>query len=95
MEGSSAEYTWNISKTPDKNIVGGPYLGGNFWANPNGTGFSQTCNDIDMDGICDDPYVIDENNIDYLPLSLKYMPTSNPSRVLHKVPVLNDFPRQY
>lgn len=79
---------WNISKTPGRNIVGGPYLGGNFWANPSGTGFSQTCNDTDMDGICDDPYVIDENNTDYLPLSL-YMPTSNPSHISHKVPLLS------
>ena len=28
----------NYEKTAGANIVGGPYLGGNFWANPNGTG---------------------------------------------------------
>src|SRR5574341_143409 len=29
---------WNITRTTGKNIIGGPYLGGNFWANPISTG---------------------------------------------------------
>jgi hypothetical protein len=33
------------------------------------TGFSQTCTNTDGDGICDLPYVLDENNTDYLPLT--------------------------
>jgi len=49
------------------NIVNGPYLGGNYWANPNGTGFSQTHPDRG-DGFCTEPYVLDANNTDYLPL---------------------------
>jgi PGF-pre-PGF domain-containing protein len=61
---------WNIPKTPGRNIVGGPFLGGNFWANPMGTGFSQTCKDANGDGICDSPYVLDNSNIDRLPLAL-------------------------
>jgi len=60
---------WNISKTAGKNIIGGPNLGGNFWANPNGTGYSQICTDSDSDGICDSPYALDGNNTDYLPLA--------------------------
>ncbi len=62
---------WNISKTEGLNIVGGPYLGGNFWAKPDGTGFSQTHLDTDKDGICDLQYNITEDgfNIDFLPLS--------------------------
>ncbi|MFZ3166810.1 MAG: NosD domain-containing protein [Candidatus Methanoperedens sp.] len=67
--------TWNITKTSGMNIIGGPYLGGNFWANPNGTGFSQTCTDADNDGICDVQYTLDSNNIDYLPLT-KYAATT-------------------
>ncbi len=59
---------WNITKTSGKNIIGGPYLGGNFWALPNGTGFSQTCKDTNNDGICDAQYILDSKNIDYLPL---------------------------
>jgi len=62
--------TLNTTKTAGTSIVGGSYLGGNFWAHPNGTGFSQIGEDLDGDGICDLPYVIDENNIDYLPLCL-------------------------
>ncbi len=61
----------NYEKTAGENIVGGPYLGGNFWANPNGTGFSQTHPDADRDGICDEPYVVnpEEASTDALPLA--------------------------
>jgi len=60
---------WNVTKTSGTNIIGGSYLGGNFWAYPNGTGFSQTCSDSNSDGICDSPYALDSNNTDYLPLA--------------------------
>jgi PGF-pre-PGF domain-containing protein len=59
---------WNVTKTAGTNIVGSSYLGGNFWANPEGTGFSQTHIDSDKDGICDLVYSIREDNSDYLPL---------------------------
>ncbi|MHC1754927.1 MAG: PKD domain-containing protein [Methanosarcina sp.] len=60
---------WNTTKTPGTSILGGPYLGGNFWAKPDGTGFSQICVDSNGDGICDLPYDITENDSDYLPLT--------------------------
>ena len=62
--------TWNITLTEGTNIMGGPYLGGNFWALPNGTCWSQTSNDTDGDWICDLPYNVTEDggNIDYFPL---------------------------
>ncbi len=50
---------WNTAKTAGTNIIGGSYLGGNIWANANGTGFSQTCTDSDNDGICDSSYTLD------------------------------------
>ncbi|CAG1004976.1 hypothetical protein METP3_03668 [Methanosarcinales archaeon] len=64
---------WNITEQPGTNIIGGPYLGGNFWAYPNGTGFSQTCpdNNNNKDGLCDVRYTLTKNNIDYLPLAAK------------------------
>jgi PGF-pre-PGF domain-containing protein len=66
--------TWNTSKTSGESIVGGPYLGGNYWANPGGTGFSENCTDADKDGIADSPYEIKNGTFDYLPL--KIIPTS-------------------
>ncbi|AKB38645.1 surface layer protein B [Methanosarcina siciliae C2J] len=63
--------TWNTSKTPAVNIAGGPYLGGNFWASPEGNGFSETASDEDGDLIADLPYNITETAYDYLPLIFK------------------------
>jgi hypothetical protein len=64
------EGTFNTTKTTGVNIVGGPYLGGNYWATPSGDGFSQTHSDIDGDGFAEEPYKMDDclNCIDYLPL---------------------------
>jgi len=70
---SDGENFWNTDITPGENIVGGPNFGGNFWANPEGTGFSQTCADGNKDGICDDKYVVvdsETSNTDYLPLAV-------------------------
>jgi parallel beta-helix repeat protein len=62
--------TWNTTKQLSVNIIGGPNLGGNFWGNPSGTGYSQTCMDVDRDGICDLTYALSIDNIDYLPLAV-------------------------
>jgi len=66
--------TWNTKKQSGTNIIGGPILGGNFWGYPNGTGFSQTCKDMNGNGICEKRYILDENNIDYLPLYQDFIP---------------------
>jgi len=74
---NTKDTTWNIEKTEGRNIVGGRYIGGNFWGNPDGTGFSQTevDKDKDKDGIIDSAYIDSSNNIiDNLPLA----PVSNP-----------------
>jgi parallel beta-helix repeat protein len=63
---------WNTTKKPGMNIVEGLYLGGNFWANLNGTGFSQTCNDSDSDGFCDLPYKVNGSDFDYFPLAIPF-----------------------
>ncbi|MDY9925445.1 NosD domain-containing protein [Methanosarcina sp.] len=75
---SEANNTWNISKTSGESIVCGPYLGGNYWANPNGTGFSENCTDADKDGIADSSYEIVNGTSDYLPLTI--IPTSTTTR---------------
>jgi hypothetical protein len=66
--GASTAGLLNYEKTAGRNIVGGPFLGGNFWANPSGTGFSQTHPDADGDGICDEPFGM-EDATDALPLA--------------------------
>jgi hypothetical protein len=53
---------YNITKTHGTNIVGGPYLGGNYWSGYSG-------NDTDRDWIGDTPY-----SYDLLPLA-EYTPT--------------------
>ena len=58
---------WNTTKTAGPNIVNGPFLGGNYWAQPDGKGFSETHPDRG-DGFCDAPFAIDANNTDFLPL---------------------------
>jgi PKD repeat protein len=67
--GSDVQGTWNLEKSPGLNIVGGPYIGGNFWASPDGTGFSDTHPDLNGDGFCDEAYSFD-GQTDNLPLAI-------------------------
>ena len=61
--------SWNTTKTAGTNIIGGSYLGGNYWAQPNGQGFSQVHSDTDGDGIANTEYILPAANIDHLPLT--------------------------
>ena len=67
---ADTKVTWNVPKTKGPNIVLGPYIGGNFWAAPDGTGFSETHTDENGDGFCDDLYRIGGENVDELPLAV-------------------------
>jgi len=69
--GSSGNNIWNTTKQSGTNIAGGQYLGGNFWADLLGTGYSQTCADDDLDGVCDYGYALSPGNMDYLPLTIQ------------------------
>ena len=65
----SSDLTWNTTLQLGTNILGGPYLGGNFWGGTGGsTGFSESTPDTAGYGICDKPFTINQYNFDYLPL---------------------------
>ena len=68
LNDSSVINYFNTTETPGTNIVGGVYIGGNYWAAPNGTGFSQTCTSS-TNGICDTPYRLTLTTLDYFPLT--------------------------
>ncbi|WP_137289752.1 NosD domain-containing protein [Natronorubrum halophilum] len=60
--------TWNATTTTETNVIGGPTVGGNYWANESATGFSETCTDRG-DGICDSAYTLETGHTDHLPLA--------------------------
>lgn len=66
---SDGSNSWNTTRTEGENIIRGNYLGGNYWTNYEGDGFSDRCSDADSDGICDKAYIIDDQNADNLPLA--------------------------
>lgn len=61
IDGRCGFIVWATPRIPGRNIVGGSYLGGNYWSDYTGQ-------DRDNDGIGEDPYVIDHINVDELPL---------------------------
>ena len=65
------DIAFNTTNSTGPNIIGGLYLGGNYYYSDSGTGFSQTCIDGDSDGFCDTNYTFG-NSIDYLPLSSSF-----------------------
>jgi len=76
---------YNTTKTPGTNIMGGSYIGGNYWGKPDGTGFSDTAVDKDGDGISDSTYTLPGSSyVDYLPL---VYPSNSPE----PVPPVADF----
>jgi hypothetical protein len=61
--------SWNTTLQKTRNMRGGRFIGGNYWTNTLGQGYSDLCDDADSDGICDQPFSINLQNIDYLPIS--------------------------
>jgi len=67
---------WNTTNSTGQRIDNKTgNIGGNYWATPNGTGFSQLCADANEDGFCDEAYTLAQNNIDYLPLYYELDPS--------------------
>jgi parallel beta-helix repeat protein len=64
----NAESIWQSPLITKQNIVRGPYIGGNFWADPEGKGYSETCMDENSNGICDISYNITGGGTDKFPL---------------------------
>lgn len=81
---------WNTTQSVGTNIIGGPNLGGNFWANLEGTGFSQVSNDSNSDGICDLPYNVNGSDFDYLPLARPPPVTAVDLTVIIGIPETNN-----
>jgi parallel beta-helix repeat protein len=66
MDKSLNHNYWNISKTTGTNIVGGPYICGNYWDSFDET--SEGIVDSDNDGISDSVYTIYASNQDQGPI---------------------------
>ncbi|MFA5992740.1 MAG: right-handed parallel beta-helix repeat-containing protein [Candidatus Pacearchaeota archaeon] len=66
---NSSSNILNTTKTLTTNIISGSYLGGNYWINSIGSGYSQKCADANNDGICDLTYTINAYNKDFLALT--------------------------
>ncbi|WP_440946421.1 NosD domain-containing protein [Methanosarcina sp. T3] len=73
FEGSNTGNSWSTTKAEQINVAGGPFVGGNFWARPDGTGLSQVGRDLTGDGFLDSEYDLTgtgaNGNVDYLPLA--------------------------
>jgi hypothetical protein len=68
----SGHSTMSINKQLGRNIIAGPYLGGNYYTRYNRQGYSDLCLDNNRDGLCDQSYSIN-GSIDNFPLT-KYNP---------------------
>jgi len=62
--------SWCLSSPGQRNIAGGPSIGGNAWMMPDDTGFSQLKSDDNGDGFVDTPYIINNMNKDVMPLKV-------------------------
>jgi len=92
-QADSTPNLWNTTlDCGTANIIGGACTGGNFWANSSDTGFSQTCSDTDVNGICDSIYDIlgDGSNFDNLPLAAPPPPLSCGSAIYSNTTLASD-----
>jgi len=69
VQSTSGNNSWNTTETASTNILGWSKIGGNYYATPTGTGFSESCTNRG-DGICSTNNTHATGNIDFLPLTL-------------------------
>jgi len=70
--------SWNTTKQNGTRIYSnGTQIGGNYYTNSTGNGYSDICTDSDNNGFCDEQYNFSVENIDYLPLSNEYEEASD------------------
>ena len=68
----NADNLWQSPLLIRQNIIKGPYIGGNYWANLDDTGYSETCLDGNSNGICDSSYNLTGGGTDKFPLFPKF-----------------------
>jgi parallel beta-helix repeat protein len=68
FQSTTLSNNWSVNLSLGTNIIGGVLFGGNYWAAPTGTGYSETAVDADVNGICDQPYSVGTGNVDQNPL---------------------------
>lgn len=80
------ENYWNTTQQAGTRIYSpGTDIGGNYWTNSSGDGYSDTCADVNSDGFCDASLDLcggscGTNNTDYLPLEYDLIaPATTPS----------------
>jgi hypothetical protein len=97
---NSTVFAFNTTLQAAQESTQRPQIGGNFWANPSGTGLSQTGVDADHDGFIDTKFDVFNNAsigsaYDYLPLSAGYVaPTPTPSTSPTTTPTPTTSPTQ-
>lgn len=70
-------HNWNITKQLGTRVYSeGNYIGGNYYTNPTGTGYSDTCIDTDGDGFCDSIFNLNAYNYDELSYSDEFPVTT-------------------
>jgi len=76
-DGIPGENYFNTTKQTGTRIYSnGNYIGGNYYTNSSGNGYSDTCTDSDKDGFCDNVLNLSNGTSvawDYLPLSDEYV----------------------
>lgn len=68
FQSTALQNNWSVNLSLGRNIIGGVLFGGNYWAAPTGTGFSEISPDLNGDGICDQSYTPGAGNVDQFPL---------------------------